>query len=194
MPRPAQTSPTALLAPTLDGEETSYFEWLGAGTVEVQEVAGAMHRTEPRAATLARVHFGFDHERLFVRIDGMRRLVDLLAEGRELSLMFLTPDGVRFSVRRKDGQVSGTIWDRRSFHRLDRASGWSAGSAGSEVAAGTVLEVALPLTTLGLAAGQAVSFFVAVYELGVEVERHPAYRPIELVSPDRRFGADQWRA
>src|SRR4029077_11278611 len=30
---PAQSVPTALLTPTLDGEETSYYEWLGAGTL-----------------------------------------------------------------------------------------------------------------------------------------------------------------
>ena len=31
---------------SLDGEETSYFEWLGAGTLEVRETAGAMHQTD----------------------------------------------------------------------------------------------------------------------------------------------------
>ena len=65
----AQTEPTALLTPTLDGEETSYFEWLGAGTLEVREVAGAMHQTDRRPAVLTLVQFGFDRERLFVRLD-----------------------------------------------------------------------------------------------------------------------------
>ena len=72
--RRPQTEPTALLAPTLDGEETSYFEWLGAGTLEVREVAGAMHQTDRRPAVDRRlVQFGFDHERLFVRVDGRGR-------------------------------------------------------------------------------------------------------------------------
>ncbi len=38
--RRLQSEPTALLAPVLDGEETSYFEWLGAGCVEVSPDAG----------------------------------------------------------------------------------------------------------------------------------------------------------
>ena len=37
--RRRQTEPTALLAPTIDGEESSYFEWLGAGPLEVRTVA-----------------------------------------------------------------------------------------------------------------------------------------------------------
>ena len=41
---PAETAPTALLTPTLDGEETSYFEWLGAGALEVRDRGGAMHQ------------------------------------------------------------------------------------------------------------------------------------------------------
>ncbi len=61
-PSATQTLPTSLLAPTLDGEETSYFEWLGAGTLEVRDVAGAMHQAERPASSVSRVHFGFDAE------------------------------------------------------------------------------------------------------------------------------------
>ena len=42
----ADSAPLGLVTPTIDGEETSYFEWLGAGAFEVQDVAGAMHRAE----------------------------------------------------------------------------------------------------------------------------------------------------
>ncbi len=59
-PSATQTLPTSLLAPTLDGEETSYFEWLGAGTLEVRDVAGAMHQAERPASSVSLVHFGFD--------------------------------------------------------------------------------------------------------------------------------------
>ena len=69
-PAAAQTDPTALLAPTLDGEETSYFEWLGAGTLEVREVAGAMHQTERRRVGPSRWSTsGSTPSRLYVRVD-----------------------------------------------------------------------------------------------------------------------------
>jgi hypothetical protein len=63
------------------------------------------------------------------------------------------------------------------------------------VAAGTVLELALPLADLGLTPGVALAFFLAVYAGGdSEIERHPAHRPIELVTPDAEFEARHWRA
>jgi alpha-amylase/alpha-mannosidase (GH57 family) len=187
----AQTEPTTLLSPRLDGEETSYFEWLGAGTYEVREVAGAMHQIERRPAVIRQVHFGFDHERLFVRVDGAAPIVDLLADGRELSLKFFTPAGVRFSVRQRAGRLSGAFFDRLQTEPYWR----DRGPGGVAVAAGSVLELALPFEDLGLTADQPVAFFVAVFDdAGAELERHPAHRPIELVTPDALFEARHWRA
>ena len=60
---------SGLRATTLDGDETSYLEWLGAGVLEIREVAGAMHQSERRAAAVSLVHFGFDRTRLYVRVD-----------------------------------------------------------------------------------------------------------------------------
>jgi alpha-amylase/alpha-mannosidase (GH57 family) len=187
----AQTEPTALLSPSLDGEETSYFEWLAAGTLEVRDVAGAMHEIERRPPAVSLIYFGFDHGRLFVRVDAPMPVVDLLADGRELSLTFLTPPGVRFSVRQSLGRLTGIYWDRR-----EAEPHWVArGPGGAAAAAGTVLEVALPFEDFGVAPGQPVAFFVAVCdERGVELERHPAHGPIELVTPDAQFEARHWRA
>jgi alpha-amylase/alpha-mannosidase (GH57 family) len=209
-PPPAESDPAGLLAPTLDGEETSYFEWLEAGRLEVRDVAGAMHQTDRPAALINLVQFGFDRKHLYVRLDGARRLVDLLAEGYEFSLKFLQPDGVRFSIRARDGLVSGVYWD----HRTGPPRWVERGPGGSVVAAGTVLEIAVPLDDLHLrargpsavgapaagvpAAGAPavdgrVAFFVAVYDARQsELERHPAHRPIEGEVPDARFEARNW--
>ena len=186
----AQSAPVARLAPTLDGEETSYFEWLGAGILEAREVAGAMHQSERPAAQVSLVHFGFDHARLYVRIDTARRAIELLAGGRELSLKFVDPAGVRFSVRQAGGRLTGTFWDRR-----DAEPHWAErGPGGAAVAAGSILELALPWSDLGLSAGAAVAFFVAVYdEDGSELERHPAHQPVELIAPEPAFDARHWR-
>ena len=185
-----QSEPTARLAPTLDGEETSYFEWLGAGVLEVREVGGAMDRSDKRPAAVSLVHFGFDGERLYVRVDTAGRALDLLAGGREVSLKFMTPAGVRFSVRQAGGRLTGSFWDRqdRDPHWIERGPG------GAALAAGTILELAIPWTDLGLQAGQQTGFFVALYdEHGAELERHPAHRPIELKAPDGLFEAQLWR-
>jgi alpha-amylase/alpha-mannosidase (GH57 family) len=186
-----QTEPAGFVTPTLDGEETSYFEWLGAGALEVRDTAGAMHQAEHLPSILTLVRFGFDRERLYVRLDARRALVDLLAEEYEFSLKFLQPAGVRFSVRQRVGRLTGLFWDRDPA----TATWTERGPGGAVVAAGTVIELGLPLADLGVAPGDAIAFFVAVYDAAnTEMERHPAHRPIEAEVPDAAFEARQWTA
>jgi hypothetical protein len=141
------------------------------------------------------LRFGFGQEHLFVRVDAVQPLDDLLAAGREFSLKFLTPPGVRFSVRRQLGRLTGSFWDRHEAEGA-RAAHWvERGPAAAAVAAATVLELAVPLADLGLSPGAPVSFFLAVYAAGdVETERHPAHQPIEVETPDAEFEARHWRA
>ena len=61
-----QLPPSGSIRPTIDGEETSYFEWLGAGLYRVDERSGAMHSGE---SLVREVHYGSDGENLFVRVD-----------------------------------------------------------------------------------------------------------------------------
>src|SRR5262249_10196721 len=175
---PELTQPIALLSPTLDGAETTYFEWLGAGSLEIQETAGAMHRTDRRPGLLTLVQFGFNGECLFVRVDAARPMLDLLAEGHEISLKFLNPPGVRFSVSQIDGRLTGRFWDRRPANAPVGSAAWrDRGPGHAAVAAGAILEMSLPTRELGVEANQPVAFFVAVYDDSVETERHPEHRP-----------------
>jgi hypothetical protein len=190
-PAAAETAPSAFFTPTLDGEETSYFEWLGAGTLEIRDVAGAMHRIDRKPGVLTQVQFGFDREWLYVRLDAGRPLSDLLADGYQFAVTFLQPDGVRFTIRQALGRLAGSFLDRRA---TDQA--WvERGPGGARIAAGTVVEAALPLSDLRVAAGSPLWFTVAVYDPGQnEVERQPGSRPVELVVPDEQFEARNWSA
>jgi hypothetical protein len=184
------TEPTALLSPTLDGEETSYFEWLGAGVLEIRETAGAMHQIDRRVAVLTEVRFGFDRTFLYVRVDGRQAMGDLLSDGFELSLKFLTPAGVRFSVSRGARGLVHGLWDRVAEppYWIYRGPGRSA------AAAGPIVEMAVALADLGIEAGAPVAFFVALYDrYGAELERHPGLRAIDLRVPDASFEAQHWR-
>jgi hypothetical protein len=163
----SETSPTGLISPTLDGEDTSYFEWLGAGRVEVRDAAGAMHQT----GLISEIWFGFDRERLYVRLDGVRSLKELLAEGYEFSLHFLKPAGLRLAVSQRAGAPTSV----------------------ESAVAGSILEMAVPLMALDAAGG--LAFFVAVQDAhGTELERHPASHPMEIQGLDAGFEARNWTA
>src|SRR5439155_2703552 len=138
------------------------------------------HQASKRPPILGLVQFGFDPKHLYVRLDTARPALDLLAEGYEFSLKFHQPDGLRFLVRHVLGRLSGLFWDRHLDGVRDRRPRWvERGPGGARVAAGTIVELALPLGDLGLRSGDPFAFFVAVYDLGeLEQERHPAHRPI----------------
>jgi alpha-amylase/alpha-mannosidase (GH57 family) len=194
-----QIEPTALLAPTLDGEETSYFEWMGAGSLPMHQTPGAMHQTAGASASLTLVRFGFDLERLWVRLDATRPMVDLLADGHQVCLRFLAPPGVRFSVQSESGRLTGAFWHRPSNSAADQP--WSRGGiGGATLAAGHILEVALPLADLGVSGGSRLSFFVLlcgggeVNPVGSDrLDREPAHPPIETAVPDGSFEGRNWR-
>jgi alpha-amylase/alpha-mannosidase (GH57 family) len=194
-PVAAPSEPSGFITPTLDGEETSYFEWLGAGVLEPRDVAGAMHQIDRREHLVTLVHFGFDADHLYVRVDATRRMIDLLAEGYEVSLKFMQPDGVRFSVREALGRLTGCFWDRHDAANGSPAHWTPRGPGRAAVAAGSLLELGLPLSDLGVSAGEVSSFFVAIYDASnVELERHPAHRVIEAQAPDAQFEARNWNA
>jgi alpha-amylase/alpha-mannosidase (GH57 family) len=190
---PAQTAPTALLSPTLDGEETSYFEWLGAGALEVRDVGGAMHQTSRRGSILTLVQFGFGttRDRLYVRLDSDRPVADLLTDGYSITLKFLTPPGVRFVINTNAGQTEANFWVRGTS-----GAAWTKqGAAGAGVAVGSVLELSLPLTALRASGFERLAFFVAVSGTdGAELESHPAHNAIEMWVPDSLFEARHWTA
>ena len=181
----------SLIEPTLDGDETSYLEWLGAATWDFGTAApkGAMHQVAASARQLVRASAGLGVERLCVRVDGIRPMVELLREGREVTLQFLDPPGVRFRVR-GTGPVDGTFLERAGPDQSWTERGHCGGSA----AAASILEIALPLAALGLAPGQRVRFFVVLSDGGDrELERQPEGYPMEVVVPGTGFGSRNWR-
>jgi len=181
---PAVIEPTARITPTIDGEVTSYFEWLGAGQLDVRETAGAMHQIERHSALIRSIAFGFDTERLYVRVDAVRPMTDLLNEGLSVVIRVLEPFSLELVVSRTAGGVTTVV----------RAG--TSPAALVKVAASGVLEVGIPFTALGLG-GQPtglISFLVAAERAGEEIERHPPQQPLAVALTDLEFDALHWRA
>jgi alpha-amylase/alpha-mannosidase (GH57 family) len=183
------TAPTALISPAIDGEDSSYFEWLCAGTLDVREVAGAMHQID-RQALVAQLRFGFDASTLYLRVDGVAGGGRLTKDGSRVDVTFLRPAAVRVSVGVvANGQVGASL-----AKRVD--DDWRPVAAdGLRAADGEVLELAVPLAAFGDRRPAAVAFFVTLLDgQGAELERHPSGRPVELLVPDDGFEARNWSA
>jgi alpha-amylase/alpha-mannosidase (GH57 family) len=182
--------PTGFIVPIIDGEITSYFEWVGAGCAAMDGTAGAMHQVSggtPEALTL--VEFGFDIDNLYIRVDGSRPMSELLGAGLNLSLKFLKPQGVRVVVEPLADRIQARLMMRQGdglWLPADRP--------GFSGAVGRVAEVRIPFGALGVRPPDPLAFLVALNRGTAELDHLPRHRAIEVTVPDRRFAALNWTA
>ena len=188
-PATAIVAPSGFIHPTIDGEVTNYFEWMGAGSVDIVPVGDAMHEVSARAATVSGIEFGFDLQNLYVKVAGPWPMREVLNGDQQLSLNFLKPEGCRIVITGSGGTVGAQMVDRPR-----------AGAAPSRncpdirVAAGQLLELQVPFQCLGAGRESTLAFIVAVNRQGAEVEHHPRHQAIEVQVPDDQFPARNWTA
>lgn len=170
--------PDGLIRPTIDGEVTSYFEWMGAGSIDLSERVGAMHASVA-APGVRGMAFGCDAERLYVRIDGSDPMVELLEAGLELYLKFVAPAGARVAVRINAGRLVA------SFEQLGGSGVWTANACdGISAAAVSLLELSIPFSCLGARPSNEV-MFVLGSSLGAAAASIPAHEPAIVNVPGR---------
>ena len=180
------SAPVGLLKPVLDGRQTSYFEWLGAGTVETDVPAGTMGNAERRARLLRQFQFGFDLEHLYLRFDLGPTPAQTLADGIRCSVNFTMPADRRLVL---SAPGSATLY------RCDADGSWKRlAGASPAVAVADFIEASVPFDDLGLAPGRPFAFFVSMQTDGQEVERHPAHKPVESAVPESTFERSNWKA
>jgi hypothetical protein len=176
----ADVAPLALIRPVLDGRQTNFYEWHGAGRHKLGAGGGSMHRD---AGVARELFFGFDLERLYLRLD--------FADGppgddRELVLELLAPRNARVVVR---GLSAG-----------ERAVEWLDGTAaravvpGASCRIGAVLELGIPFGSLSLVAGDAVELLVHVTASGQVGETIPGDDLVRFAVPDATFDSAMWSA
>ncbi|HEY7723991.1 MAG TPA: glycoside hydrolase, partial [Anaeromyxobacteraceae bacterium] len=169
--------PSLLLAPSVDGRMTNYFEWQGAGLYQPAQVRGTMFGA---ALAFRALHYGFDLSSLYLRLDPAESplrtgeactslRVEIRSGDRELRVELpAAPDGAE-----REGALEGAPIGKVCFARL--------------------LEAALPFAALGLAPGAPVALAVHVLRGDVEVERLPRRGRLDFAVPDEDFERVNWR-
>jgi alpha-amylase/alpha-mannosidase (GH57 family) len=168
--------PTLLLSPTLDGRETTFFEWQGSGLYRPGQHRGSMYGG---AQAFHVLHYGFDLGALYLRLDpaeSPERSAEVADRVRVTLLATDRQTVVEFAVA-ADGRV-------RPGRRGEEAVGSAAFSR--------VLELALPFQPLGLVAGTRVALSVHTLRGEVQVERLPRYGFLAFTVPDESFEHVNW--
>ncbi len=156
--------PTGLIKPKIEGEVSSYFEWLGAGIYRPDQRQGAMHGREFVAKEL---HYGSDGSALFLRLmldqpgrgalAGTEVRLALEGTGRDMQLVaMLTSEGV---VLAENGRTRGTV----------------------SAAYGQMFELSCDLERNGFATDQPFRLQLSIWRDGLPLDALPAQGWIEFV-------------
>jgi alpha-amylase/alpha-mannosidase (GH57 family) len=160
-----QIAPSGAISPTIDGEVTSYFEWMGAGIYRVDERSGSMHG---KKFLVKEVQFGSDGAHLFVRVD--------FHQGYEQELPSME---VRLTAIGIDSGRSSEL-----TIAFAQGTAKAQGIESVECALGRVLEIKIPLGSIGVTAGRGVRFQLSIWESGLPMDAAPQQGLIEMASTD----------
>lgn len=167
----AISAPWGFIRPQLGGHR--FYDWQGAGRHRVPR--GAAMADSPLVSL---VLFGFDRKTLYLRLEPADGRAAELAQARVDVEVALPHKGDRQIVAssRPDGSVT-----------VDGAR------AGASVHGRTV-EVALPLSALGVAAGDRLLLTLRLFAGAAPLARHPADGGIAVTVPGDGFEAENWSA
>jgi alpha-amylase/alpha-mannosidase (GH57 family) len=179
---PPFTQPTAFLDVKVNGRET-YFEWINAGIYLTSTGRGTMNMAE--AQLIEKVFFGFDESRILLRFDLHGPAADRLADVDALRIAFVEPTGFELVISRP-----GDAKPKAQLFFNDAALA----ASGIEVAAGAILEVAIPRRSLGVVNDAPLHFYAELRRDERPVERAPPEGTIETVVPSPEFELMMWQA
>jgi alpha-amylase/alpha-mannosidase (GH57 family) len=182
-PRVLHTLPRGFLDVCVDGRQTSFFEWTGAGRFSAGSERGSM--TLVSEGLVRELRFGFDRRTLYVRIDTNGDARSTLLGCDNLRVRFVEPQETELIV-------SGWNSPRTEFEL--RRDGVNAGLNHLQGAVQRVVEVAIPFESLRVRPGEPVSFFVEMFTGGQSVDRTPNEGTIDLSIPNGEFEALNWQA
>ena len=168
--------PTALFTPLIDGRINDYFEWLAAGAADLS-AGGAMHASHRQFSMLL---FGYDRKHLYLRLDPQEHLPSLIGACGYLQIRLASQE-----------EWLARLDPLRQTLTLQRP-GEEAVVAEGQGACDQIVEMAIPLAPLELAAGNTLTLSIHLLVDGEETARWPAEGPLTLNYRGEELEADEW--
>lgn len=168
--------PAGPIRALIDGEVTSYFEWLGAGTYRIDARSGAMHG---KRYLIREICYGSDGLNLYLRVD-FEASAEETWSGLEarLSIRAAADQSLAssFVIRLQDRGVTPV--------EVRVAQPWPAGPAAAEFAFNKVLEARLSLAALGVRPGQSLHVQLSLWKEGLPLDAVPQQGWLEVSTAD----------
>lgn len=177
------TRPRLALRPATHGGLDTFFDWVGAGALDLARQQTAMFQAD-RIGQQLYYGFGGDSDDFFY----LR--LDLFARPQGVELHFLQPSEVRIVAR--DDHGAWTVAAEGTDDHVHFAPLPDAAAKGIEASYRDFFVLAVPRKCLGWTAGATVSFHVQILEGEMVQERYPERGLIEFPAPSADFAASQW--
>ena len=169
--------PSAYLKVKVDGRESTYFEWMGAGLYSADRRSSAMHG---RLTMLHEIRYGFSEKEFFLRVD---MFPGALAELRdaEFRITLRAEQELRIVIHLKNAHVKGYLVESRELCLLGPEES-------VRVACDKILEVSVARQMLQLGERKVFSVGAALWEGGLPLDLLPEEGLMEVRLGEENFG------
>jgi alpha-amylase/alpha-mannosidase (GH57 family) len=172
--------PESFLDVTVDGRETSYFEWIGAGLYSSDPRGGTMHG---RSRVLGDVRYGFSATHFYLRVDPVE---EAIAEIPDFQLRITVWDSreTRITIRVVKGKIENCVLEQGGACMLHV-------DAVLQAAYGKIIEVGMARELFDLRGRGVLMASVSLWEGGLPIETLPVDGMLEIALGDEHFA---WEA
>lgn len=173
-------APLAYLDVRVDGRESSYFEWLGAGFYATDRRSSSMHG---RIFAFGDLFYGFGPKHLFIRID---TVPETMAEMPEFQLRLTLWDSreTRITLNVEQGKLTGIVLEQGGTCLLHPETE-------VEAAYGKIIEIGLKREMFDLRGRKELLLRVALWEAGLPVDVLPSEGMLNVALGEEYFA---WQA
>ena len=172
----AHTPPRLAIRPAVSGKLGSFFDWTGAGALDLDLQQTAMFQSDRIGHRLL---YGFDDEAFYLRLD-------LSAKPAGIEIHFLQPTDLRVTLLPAEGGWRAKAEESRDHVTFvpvaaEVASAWD-----------EFFVAAIPRRVLHWPEGASVAFHVRLLDGEIGKERYPERGLVEFTAPGADFASGQW--
>jgi alpha-amylase/alpha-mannosidase (GH57 family) len=173
--RAHREAPQTYLDVKVDGRESNYFEWLGAGFYATDQRSGSMHG---RSCVLGQLSYGFGPQHFYLRVDPTEAIADI--PDFQFRLTLWDSRETRITVRVKQRKFAGCILEQGGACLLHPELLVSA-------AYEKIIEVSLARELFDLKNRKSLLVSVALWEGGLPIDVLPIDGMLELNLGEENF-------
>lgn len=175
--RAQRRAPESFIEAKVDGRESSYFEWMGAGSYAGERRSSTMHG---RSSVLGDLYYGFGKGHFYLRVDP---IPEAIAEIPEFQMRLTIWDSreTRITLGVHHGKVAEVVIEQGGVCLLHP-------EPSVQAAYGKILELGVARDMFDLDGRKALLLRVALWEGGLPVDVLPAQGMIEAELGEENFG------